>query len=405
MTCLQIRSSLLILGVLLMGCVLELRAQEKDSYQKLRLKMVEEQIEREGIKNEAVLRAMRTVPRHRFVADKLRANAYYDQILPIGYKQTLSPGYIVAYETEMIDPQPTDRVLEIGTGSGYQASVLAQIVKEVYTIEIVEPLGKEAAARIKDLGYKNIFTKIGDGYKGWPEKAPFDKILVTCSPEKVPQPLVDELREGGKMIIPLGERYNQAFYLFEKQDGKLVQTKLLPTLFVPMTGIAEDKRQLRADGANPHLANGSFELETNGIPDSWYYQRQATLEQKGAKKGKNYLTFSNKDPGRDAQALQGFGVDGTHVKSLRVSLWAKAEDAFLGPQRQGPPALVLHFFDTDNKMLSEHVLRLGQGTFDWKQFSERFPVPPKTQMAVIRIGLNGTVGSLSIDDVQVSKAR
>src|SRR5262249_48250810 len=152
-----------------------------------------------------------------FVSAELRPKAYLDQSLPIGHKQTISPPFIVAYMTETIDPQPTDRVLEIGTGSGYQAAVLANIVKEVYTIEIVEALGKQAAKRLKELGYANVRAKIGDGYKGWPEHAPFDKIIVTCSPEEVPQPLVDQLREGGKMMIPLGERYQQVFYQFEKQ--------------------------------------------------------------------------------------------------------------------------------------------------------------------------------------------
>jgi len=194
--------ALLVLGMSTAGGL----AQEQDPYQKLRLKMVEEFIEKEGVTNEAVLNSMRQVPRHRFVPPKMQANAYMDWIIPMGYKQTVSPPYIVAYMTQAIDPKPTDRVLEIGTGSGYQAAVLAKIVKEVYTIEIVEPLGREATQRLKELGYANVHTKIGDGYKGWPEYAPFDKIIVTCSPENVPQPLKDQLREGGKMIVPLGER-------------------------------------------------------------------------------------------------------------------------------------------------------------------------------------------------------
>src|SRR5581483_9449123 len=149
-----------------------------------------------------------------------------------GDKQTISPPYIVAYMTELLDPQPDDKVLEIGTGSGYQAAVLSPLVKEVYTIEIVESLGKAAAKRLKDLKYKNVFCKVGDGYLGWPEHAPFDKIIVTCSPENVPKPLVEQLKDGGKMIIPLGERYQQVFHLFEKQNGELKATRLGNTLFV-----------------------------------------------------------------------------------------------------------------------------------------------------------------------------
>src|SRR5262249_51631785 len=156
------------------------------------------------------------VPRHLFVPADKRSGAYQDWIIPMGHKQTVSPPYIVGYMTQTLDPAPEDRVLEIGTGSGYQAAVLSKIVKEVYTIEIIEPLGKEAEKRLRNLRYKNVKVKIGDGYQGWAEHAPFDKIIVTCSPENVPQPLVDQLRDGGRMLIPLGERYQQAFYLYEK---------------------------------------------------------------------------------------------------------------------------------------------------------------------------------------------
>src|SRR5205085_3623469 len=167
------------------------------------------------------------------------------------------------------------------------AAVLSGLVKEVYTIEIVEQLGRNANKVLREQGYTNVYTRIGDGYLGWPDRAPFDKIIVTCSPEKVPQPLIDQLKEGGKMIIPLGERYSQAFYLFEKQQGKLVQTRLLPTLFVPMTGAADKQRDKKVDGAHPKLINGGFEKTTVGIPDGWFYQRQLTLETFGAKERNN----------------------------------------------------------------------------------------------------------------------
>ena len=142
-------------------------------------------------------------------------------------------------------------MLEIGTGSGYQAAVLSPLVKDVYTIEIVEQLGKHAKLTLKRLKYTNVHTKIGDGYHGWPEQAPFDKIIVTCSPEKVPQALVDQLKEGGRMIVPVGERYQQMLYLFKKEDGKLKSEALCPTLFVPMTGKAEDQRQVKPDPLHP----------------------------------------------------------------------------------------------------------------------------------------------------------
>ncbi|MBW3543329.1 MAG: protein-L-isoaspartate(D-aspartate) O-methyltransferase, partial [Planctomycetes bacterium] len=221
-----------------------LAAQARDPYRAVRLKMVEEFIEQEGVRNPRVLEAMRTVPRHEFVPRSLASRAYTDGAWPIGHGQTISPPFIVAYMTETIDPQETDRVLEIGTGSGYQAAVLSGLVQDVYTIEIVEPLGRQAERRLELLGYDNVHVKVGDGYQGWPEHAPFDKIIVTCSPEKIPQPLVEQLKEGGRMIIPLGERYQQVFHLLEKKDGQLVRRRLIPTLFVPMTGISEERREV-----------------------------------------------------------------------------------------------------------------------------------------------------------------
>src|SRR5260370_24947404 len=190
----SVRFAGLLLGVLGGVCCLRLAmAQEPDSYAAERVRMVEDDIEREGISNKAVLQAMRSVPRHLFVSPEHRSKAYYDQALPIGHKQTITPPYLVAYMTELLDPQPSDRVLEIGTGCGYQAAVLSGIVKDVYSVEIIDALGKKATKRLQKLGYKNVHVKIGDGYSGLQEHAPFDKIIVTCSPESIPQPLVDQL--------------------------------------------------------------------------------------------------------------------------------------------------------------------------------------------------------------------
>ena len=206
--------------------------------EELRNQMVDEEIVAAGVKNPRVIAAARATPRHEFVLPGVPLRtAYYDMALPIGEGQTISPPFIVAYMTEAIDPQPNDKVLEIGTGSGYQAAILSGLVKEVYTIEIVEPLGKRAAKTLKRLHYDNVYAKVGDGYLGWPEHAPFDKIIVTCSPEKVPQALVDQLKEGGRIVIPVGERYQQTLYLLKKANGKLVSEALVPTMFaVPMIG-------------------------------------------------------------------------------------------------------------------------------------------------------------------------
>ena len=188
-----------------------------------------------GITDARVLAAMDKVPRHEFVPASLRAQAYDDHPLPIGYDQTISQPFIVAFMTEKLEPKPTDKVLEIGTGSGYQAAVLAELVREVYTIEIVEPLALRAQADLKRLGYTNVMVRAGDGYQGWPEAAPFDVVIVTCAPEHVPQPLVDQLKEGGRMIIPVGPAGDQELFLLKKKGAKIEKQAVLPVRFVPMT--------------------------------------------------------------------------------------------------------------------------------------------------------------------------
>ena len=199
-----------------------------------RERMVQQQLRTRGIKDERVLAALAKVPREEFVPQDSRAASYEDGPLPIGYDQTISQPYIVAFMTEQLRPKPSDRVLEIGSGSGYQAAILGELVAEVYTIEIVEPLAKSAEATLQRLGYNNVHIKAGDGYKGWPEQAPFDAIIVTCAPEKVPQPLVDQLKDGGRMVIPVGERFAQQLYLLEKKNGQLKESVTLPVRFVPM---------------------------------------------------------------------------------------------------------------------------------------------------------------------------
>ena len=203
-----------------------------------RQKMVEQQLKPRGIHDERVLAAMAKVPREEFVPENLRAQSYSDGALPIGHDQTISQPFIVAFMTEQLRPQPTDRVLEIGTGSGYQAAVLAELVKEVYTIEIIEPLAKDASARLARLDYNNGHVKIGDGYQGWPEVAPFDSIIVTCAPDKVPQPLRQQLKEGGRMVIPVGTGLDQQLFLLEKKEGQMAERAILPVRFVPMAGEA-----------------------------------------------------------------------------------------------------------------------------------------------------------------------
>jgi len=198
-----------------------------------RQKMVDEQIIRRGVDDESVIKAMRKVERHLFVPQHERLMAYGDHPLPIGFDQTISQPYIVAYMTQMARLTPEDKVLEIGTGSGYQAAILAEIVKEVYTIEIVKGLAETAEQRLKDMGYKNIFVKWGDGYEGWPEHAPYDAIIVTAAPDEVPQKLVEQLSVGGRMVVPLGSVF-QELYLITKTKEGIIKKSLIPVRFVPM---------------------------------------------------------------------------------------------------------------------------------------------------------------------------
>jgi len=204
-----------------------------------RQRMVQQQLMPRSIRDARVLSAMSKVPREEFVPSESRAASYEDGPLPIGYDQTISQPYIVAFMTEQLRPKPSDHVLEVGTGSGYQAAILAELVSEVYSIEIVEPLAKNAEAALQRLGYKNVHVKAGDGYKGWPEAGPFDAVIVTCAPDKVPEPLVDQLKDGGRMVIPVGNTFAQQLYLLEKKNGQLKQSATLPVRCVPRTSEAQ----------------------------------------------------------------------------------------------------------------------------------------------------------------------
>ncbi|HET7764473.1 MAG TPA: protein-L-isoaspartate(D-aspartate) O-methyltransferase [Burkholderiales bacterium] len=186
---------------------------------------------------DAVMAAMRKVPRHRFVPSSEEGHAYENRPLPIGEGQTISQPYIVALMTDLLDLKPSDRVLEVGTGSGYQAAILAEMVARVYTIEIVDPLGKQAAKVLAELGYRNVEARIGDGYGGWPTAAPFDAIIVTAAPPEVPQPLIDQLKAGGRMVIPVGGPFvGQELLLVHKEaDGRTTTRRTLPVRFVPLT--------------------------------------------------------------------------------------------------------------------------------------------------------------------------
>ena len=234
----------LLIGMLLFSPVNESSYSAEDKYQLERRQMVTIQIDsrhvsdgRVGVKTESVLEAMLQVPRHRFVPQKLWSRAYMDSPLPIGYDQTISQPYIVAYMTEQLKPKKDYKALEIGTGSGYQAAVLSKLVSHVYTIEIIEELGQRAKKLLTDMKYKNISVKIGDGYLGWEENAPYDIIIVTAAPDHIPPPLVKQLKPEGVMCIPVGGRFQvQNLTLVRKDKDGLVRTKrIMPVRFVPLT--------------------------------------------------------------------------------------------------------------------------------------------------------------------------
>jgi protein-L-isoaspartate(D-aspartate) O-methyltransferase len=214
----------------------EAHAGDTLQQQQAREKMVSQQLVARDIKDPRVLDAMRELPRHEFVPETVRKQAYDDRPLSIGHGQTISQPYIVAFMTEQLGLQPADRVLEVGTGSGYQAAVLARLADEIFSIEIVEPLAQRAAAVLQSLAIKNVTVKAGDGYAGWPEHAPFDAIIVTCAPDHVPEPLVAQLKENGRMIIPVGANGGiQELYVLRKKNGAIERTAVLPVRFVPMT--------------------------------------------------------------------------------------------------------------------------------------------------------------------------
>ncbi len=210
-------------------------SSSKGDFKAMREAMVESQIKARGVKDPRVLSALLKVERHRFVPEKYLDSAYSDRPLPIGEGQTISQPYIVALMTELLELKGNEKVLEIGTGSGYQAAILAELAKEVYTIEIVKPLASRARERLSELGYQNVTVKVGDGYLGWPEAAPFDAIIITAAPDHIPKPLAEQLKEGGRMVVPVGT-HTQELKKIVKKSGKTETIDVISVLFVPMTG-------------------------------------------------------------------------------------------------------------------------------------------------------------------------
>jgi len=399
-------------GLLLLAILASrLPAQTQAEFRKRRHELVDEFLVPLGIKDPRVVQSMRDTPRHEFLPPHLRKLAYYDMGLAIGEKQTISSPLIVSQMTQALKPAAGDKVLEIGTGTGYQSAVLSPLVKDVYTIEIVDSLGKQAKRTLDRLGYKNIHAKVGDGFLGWPEFAPFDKIIATCSPEKVPQPLIDQLAEGGILVAPVGERYTQTLYAFTKKRGKLEREALLPTFFVPMTGKAEAARERKPDPANPKLVNGSFEEEpafvAKGAQPGWYYERLLTRRAGAdAPDGKHYIEFKNTRPFLLAHLLQGFGLDGRQVSKIEVSGWVKTDNVEGDLKLDQACGIIIRLFDDQRRELKPpQPILLGPftGTHPWQRVQKTFLIPKESRNGVIGIGLFGATGVACFDKLEMKK--
>ncbi len=375
----------------------------EDRSEALRTRLVRDHIVGAGITNQRVIDAIRATPRHEFVPADVQRKAYLDMALPIGFGQTISSPYIVARMTEQLDPQSDDRILEIGTGSGYQAAVLSPLVKEVFSIEIVPGLGTRARETLKRLGYRNVSVRIGDGYQGWEQHAPYDKIIVTCSPEDVPAPLVAQLVEGGRLVIPVGERFQQALYRFTKRDGKLERERVEATFFVPMEGRAEALRRGTSDEVHPEIVNGGFEERTfSGEPEGWYYVRNGkVIEDDKAPQGKNYMRFQRRD-GMAPRAIQPLAADGSKLEKLEVKFWSRGRGIQADLLSIHQAQVVVEFYDADRERCGDGQIPVSAGTFDWKQHSATIEIPKESKLAMIQIGLIGAKGEIMFDGISVS---
>ncbi len=389
------------------GRLSNLVISELTGYVDERNKLVERTIVPGGVTDLRVIEAIRNTPRHTFVPDALKDQSYFDRALPIGESQTISSPYIVAVMTEALQTLPTDSVLEIGTGSGYQAAVLSPLVQDVYTIEIVESIGLDTRNFLEKLGYENIHTKIGDGFQGWVEHAPFQKIIVTCSPSEVPKPLIDQLQEGGLMVIPVGTSYQQLLHVFRKLDGKLVSESIRPTLFVPMTGQAESERR-EARSNRPQLVNGDFEdkaADGKFIP-GWYYEFNAKLVQDDKSPfGPNVVEFRSDDPDEPSMLIQGFRLDGRTTRRAKLRGAVRSENLVRGPDPTQAPMIQLRLLDENREVMGVYWLGFYSGTHKWIVDEQTFPIPEKCREAILQIGLFGATGMIRFDGLSVESSR
>ena len=384
-----------------------LAAQRPDNSREARAADGPERSRGRGIRDPRVIAAMGEVPRHLFLPPEERKSAYQDAALPIGNGQTITSPYVVAFMTEQLEPQASDKVLEIGTGSGYQASILSRLVAEVYTIEIVEPLGRRATKTIQQLGYDNVHVRIGDGFLGWPEHAPFDKIIVTCSPEKVPQPLVDQLKEGGRLVVPLGERFQQMLYLFRKTDGQLQQEKLESTFFVPMTGEAEAQREHKDDSGTPQVVNGTFEEVGRHERDA-----RLVLRSPGSHRGRRHRTRGTTAHGAHEWHSRPVRPCAAGHRRGRPHNQRAHPDRAAADARCGGTGRQVSLATSGTGLLrrnarSDSYRDVGpwDGDHPWGEERLVAPVPGRARFAMLAVAMFGGTGELAVDDLQVTASK
>lgn len=359
-----------------------------------------------------VLSAIMRTARDRFVPASYKKTAFRDLAVPLGRSRYQQAPSLLAYMTEELDVRPDEKVLHIGTGSGYYTAVLSLLAKEVYTVELDETLGNRASQTFEKLAYTNIYTKIADGYDGWEEHAPFDRIVFTCSPETVPEPLVKQLREGGVMIVPLGEPFRQVLYRCKKKGEELQKEFLLPYPFELMEGEAQSRRQTKPDPERPELSNGHFErFHENGEPYGWFSMTNAIVrEVPDAPEGRHFLklevnSFSS-DEARFARAEQSFALEGKNVSRLHLEAFLRGDrlETLSARNVRASASMILLCYDESDRLLQRYDLAPVSGSFDWKAFQCEISVPKKTKKATLILTLSDRTGTLEFDALSVRKA-
>lgn len=367
--------------------------------------MVNEEIAAQGIENQKLLEAMREVPRELFIPLHKRDLAYLNVAITYGDGNVILPPLVTAHLIEKLDPQKNDKVLVIGAGSGYSTALISRMSREVYAVEIDRAVATTAEETLRSLKYTNVKLRVGDGFEGWKEHAPYQRIIVECSPDSVPRPLVDQLAEEGTLLVPTGSEFDQTMYLCKKVNGELTTLSLWPTLLVPMKGKAEELRSHSGLLRTPSILNGGFEEivpSTKDVPTNWAYVRQGNVvEDSSCPEGSHALSFVNVTRGVAATAIQAFPVDGKNVSELTLACKIWGKDIRPGQNRQQLPRMEVRFYDEKLRYVGGDWMGGWNMTFSWVKKDHVFNVPRPAKFAVLRIGLGGATGEIRFDDIRL----